>query len=75
MTMPFCKTCRQPIVFVTMSTGAKMPLDPDPFVGGNIFVDEHGIGHVTPDRERPHFASHFSTCKQAALHRKKKAAP
>jgi hypothetical protein len=60
-----CRSCGEPIRFVTMKTGGAMPLDiiPKKF----IQVDERGIGRVVEG-----YISHFVTCPDADRHRKKK---
>jgi hypothetical protein len=54
-----------------MVTGRRMPLDPDPVPNGNITIDADGKGHVGPITDGA-FRSHFSSCPNAAQHRRPK---
>jgi hypothetical protein len=65
-----------------LESGARMPLDPDPVDDGTIkLVDDRGEGRaiVLPVSARdmarsdgvPLYRSHYATCPDAALHRKR----
>lgn len=78
-----CSSCQAPIVWcTTYETGARMPVDPDPVIGGNVRI-------LDPDRNPPlakvtgaaidlfderddgtRYVSHFVTCPNAAEHRR-----
>lgn len=67
-----CKSCGQPIVWALTTKGRRMPIDPEPVAGGNVDVAviagvRHAIG--TAPGEGTH-VSHFSSCPDAARHRK-----
>jgi hypothetical protein len=58
-----CRTCGAKIAWVTFESGKKAPLD---FPGEKrIVVDSDGVAHVYDT-----YVSHFSTCPDAAEHRK-----
>ena len=61
-----CKSCGEPIRFITMKTGGAMPIDirPKKF----IQIDERGIGRVVEG-----YISHFVTCPHADRHRKRRS--
>lgn len=81
-----CKTCGAAIIWLpNNNSGKKAPVDADPVkFGGNIVIEDNGAGghHYRilkkgePTRQGSRHQSHFSTCGQAAGHRKAaKAAP
>lgn len=60
-----CRSCGAQITWATFASGKHTPLD---FPGEKrIVIDEDGIAHVYDT-----FVSHFSTCPDAAEHRRKK---
>lgn len=60
-----CRSCQAPIIWVTSATTKRpMPLDAKP--EKRVVVDEHHVGRVVDA-----YVSHFSTCPNAAQHRKK----
>lgn len=71
-----CRSCKEPIVWVTTRKGKKMPLDPDPVPNGPFIYDgdpeEARVVYIgekdryTGDR----YASHFSTCPNVGEHRR-----
>jgi len=78
--MSECRFCRAPILWVWTERGKAMPLDRDPYEGDDprgLFVIRTEPGKVlaiatTPDAfpDEPHYRSHFSSCPNAAGHRK-----
>lgn len=61
--MAACKSCGAPIVWVKSANGKVMPLDGKP--EKRVIVTDEGIGCVVDT-----YTSHFSTCPNAAEHRK-----
>lgn len=76
-----CNSCGAPIRWVETPTGKRMPLDPEPVVGGNIEIGDDGIARVFGKAEADVRAangdllhkSHFATCPTASQHRQPKA--
>jgi len=77
-----CRTCGDPIRWVIVAaTGSRMPMNPSAIATGNVWVErwDDGIPRVaiaSKDNPVPAHAvllytSHFATCKDAALHRRK----
>jgi len=71
-----CSTCRAPIIWVRTKAGKATPLDATPIADGawQISADGQAIHVATgadmfapPER----YTSHFATCPQAKLHRKR----
>jgi hypothetical protein len=57
-------------------TDKSMPVDVEPVEGGNLVLVPGDPLHVRPpelgdDPDGPRWVSHFATCPNAALHRKK----
>jgi len=68
-----CKTCHRPIRWERTAKGHAIPLDPLPTVDGNLVVEEGIARGVDPLLDSPPwFTSHFATCPQANLHRRKR---
>jgi hypothetical protein len=76
-----CKSCKRPIVWaVSEKTQKKLPLDPEPVLGGNLHMvgeqpQPYGrpaplVRAVEPDELVHRFVSHFATCPQADQWRK-----
>ena len=71
--MSKCRTCKAPILWVTMESGKKNPLDPKAVKGGNIqtLLDretgETTAWVVTADAAVYAHVSHFTTCPDAGL--------
>lgn len=72
--MSSCRTCGADIIWVETPSGRSMPLDAQPTEIGNIEINGDSIRFVKRDRNAttPRYVSHFSTCPDAAKHRKKK---
>lgn len=70
-----CNSCHADIAWVQTTNGKRMPIDPEPVVGGNLVVRER-IGQVPlafytkPDPQTPRYVSHFVTCPQRNKWRK-----
>lgn len=76
-----CRTCAEPIRFVQLATGSKMPVNPKPDDRGNVAARQVGrdlVGRVLRrgDRQIPAghdlYRPHFATCERPA---KPKPAP
>jgi len=68
-----CKSCRQPLIWVSTAKGERMPLNPRMELGGNVEL-LNGVAHVVqPDPTLRRYTSHFSNCPQANGHRKERA--
>lgn len=67
-----CKSCGAPVRWVSTARGAAIPLDPEPRDDGNIILIG-GIAHVASHVacDGPWYVSHFTTCPNAAQHRKR----
>ena len=68
-----CRSCAQPILWARTTSGKAMPVDPDRVPGGNVDLVNQA-GHLTAvvrrGDARPAYVSHFSTCPEAAQHRR-----
>ncbi len=79
-----CRSCKQLIVWTTTKNGKSMPCDVEPSEKGTFFLfrvedridavhefskDDPRCGRAW-DRDQKKHASHFSTCPNAAEHRK-----
>jgi len=60
-----CRSCQADIIWCTSASGRPMPLDAKP--EKRVVVDEHKVGRVVEA-----YVSHFSSCPNAAQHRKTK---
>jgi len=77
-----CKTCGAEIVWVVTEKGKRMPLDADPHADGRFIklrLDPDGskVVHFLSVGEqvantKPTYESHFSTCPEADLHRRRR---
>jgi hypothetical protein len=80
MNLTTCRSCKAPMAWATnVHTGKNVPIDPDPVDNGNLVLVEIVPGAKLQVRyvktyERtgsmPRYVSHFSTCPNAAEHRK-----
>jgi hypothetical protein len=69
-----CRSCHAPIVWGYTINGRRMPLDPEPVVGGNlVLVGQKVRGATAEDAHGTRYVSHFSTCPMASAHRRKGA--
>lgn len=75
-----CKSCDSPIRWATMPTGKANPLDAEPTPDGNIaaYIDAKGDLRARaltrgeePEPPERRGTSHFSTCPNAAAHRRR----
>lgn len=67
-----CSSCGAPVTWCRTEKGKAMPVDPTPTERGNLIVAGTACRVATlfdPPGER--FTSHFSSCPNAAQHRKK----
>jgi len=68
--MSRCRSCGQFITWTTTERGKKMPLDADPYSGGDpssLFVIRSGVAVAVPPDAfpgEPVFQSHLKTCTQ-----------
>ena len=81
-----CSACGSEIVWAVTAKGERMPVDPEPIVGGNLILDLSGSGataRVQTAAEKAEaaaaghvlgtrYVSHFATCPAAARFRKPK---
>ena len=67
----WCRHCSGPILWVTLDTGKRMPVDPEPDDEGTVAAhrDHRGdwVGHVLTADQRTagyeqRFVTHFATC-------------
>lgn len=76
-----CKTCQAPVVWGTLPSGKRMPVDPEPVAGGNVVVVSGNDGPELQVLNRDQVqkrrnlglrarTSHFATCPQAKAHRR-----
>lgn len=76
-----CGSCGAAVVWCETSKGKRMPVDAEPYDGGNVEIVEvrgaaplavvHGdTGMATLDGS-PRYRSHFATCPNADQHRRK----
>lgn len=68
-----CSSCGAPIVWATTVNGKAIPLDPEPTTFGNLVVVD-GIARpprIGDDVPFLQYVSHFATCPNAAVHRKR----
>lgn len=79
--MPFCSTCRRPILWARTELGKPIPIDPAPRPDGNIVLRPIAVGaellaHVLKKGEETgeqRYVSHFATCEHSELHRRRAA--
>jgi hypothetical protein len=64
----YCRSCGKPVLWVETENGRRMPLDYEP---EQRFVLDAHTDPMTA-RMRRTYASHFSTCPNAAQHRKER---
>lgn len=78
MKLAYCRSCDWPIVWVITEKGKNMPVDADPVSAPRGFrLDDQGDETAPraqfiarPDPNERLYVSHFSTCPNAAQHRK-----
>lgn len=73
--MSQCRACEAPILFARTVTGKLMPVDAVPVADGTLILDGATVRHATfSDRDagRPLYVSHFATCTEAPLFRRKR---
>ena len=62
-----CKSCNAEIIWITMESGKKMPIDKDSVVKRIVINDGETKGAI-----RKTGTSHFETCPYANTHRKER---
>lgn len=69
-----CRSCGAAILWATTEKGKAMPLDAEPAENGNINL-VGGVAKVVKPGEMlpgiPLYLSHFATCPNSVMHRKK----
>ena len=78
MKLAACRSCDAPIIWTVTTNGKRMPVDADPIVAARGFrLDDEVEGEAplaiftqTPAADERLFVSHFSTCPNAAQHRR-----
>jgi len=74
-----CSSCGAPIVWATMATGSRMPVDFEPSEGANVVLFDGPSGlmgvvvHGNAFAHKPRHRSHFATCPNADEHRRARA--
>lgn len=74
-----CSSCAAPIVWATMATGERKPVDFEPSEGANVVLFDGPNGvfgvvvHGTAFAHKPRHRSHFATCPHADERRRKLA--
>jgi len=79
MKLAHCRSCHAPIVWTVTANGKRMPVDADPLIASRGFrLDEEDPAQddivatftASPGVGERLYISHFSTCPDAARHRK-----
>ena len=67
-----CRSCGARIEWARTVKNKRIPLDPGEREGGNILVTD-GVAAIVPElqRTRPLRTSHFATCPNADVHRRR----
>lgn len=69
--MSMCKSCGARLLWArSAATGAAIPLNPTPIIGGNLELTDGVARVVKPHPAVKLYVSHFATCAQADAHRK-----
>lgn len=78
MRIDTCSSCKAPIVWAETPTGKLAPFDAEPSWKGRWGLDDRSnppkaakVDSTSPQAS-PGFVSHFSTCPQAAEHRRRR---
>lgn len=74
--MTACRSCGASIFFTrSATTGNPMPMDADPIPSGDYIIEDGRAVYVgtglTLDYGNDRFISHFATCPNAPMHRKR----
>ena len=78
MRLAYCRSCEWPIIWVITEKGKNMPVDADPVIAPRGFrLEDQGEGVppravwcARPEPDEKVYGSHFSSCPNAAQHRK-----
>lgn len=79
-----CSSCGRPIRWaISAVTGSRMPIDPEPAIGGNIRLTDDtpakasvvgaAIDLFDPTDDGTRYVSHFATCPTGDSHRRRTA--
>lgn len=78
-----CHSCEAPILFGRAESGSLIPFDAEPSSAGTwaltwnpttgVLRAEHAAGRLHEFRGRNLFVTHFATCPNADLHRRRQA--
>ena len=80
--MSACRSCDAEVLWARTPQDKAIPIDPEPVEGGNIVLHDpvpgrprtcHFVGRGTPS-DGPRYVSHFTTCPNAAQHRRPRKA-
>jgi hypothetical protein len=75
-----CRSCGKPVVFATMPSGKKAPIERDPVPDGNVVLERDLLGDVharvlkkgeTVAAATPRYRNHFIGCPERELWRKR----
>lgn len=80
--MNTCKSCGAPIMWAETAKGHRIPIDPEPVLGGNILLSHRDVepslpplatvfAHAFENSDEPTYKSHFATCPNASSHRRR----
>lgn len=77
--MSVCRSCGAPIRWVTMDTGSRNPIDPEPSDRGNLDIADPQRAKIVNRAEAEQrraagdelYLSHFASCPHAGRHRRR----
>jgi hypothetical protein len=69
--MSRCRSCNDEVIWVTSAaTGKNIPINPEPVLGGNLFLADGVVTVRQPQPDVLRHVTHFSTCPDANQWRK-----
>ena len=69
--MSACKSCGARVLWArSAATGAAIPAEPHPIIGGNIELVGGLASYRKPSSDVALYTSHFADCPNASAHRK-----
>lgn len=79
MTLARCRSCSAPIFWCVTVNGKRIPIDREPAEDGNVTIERQKTGDLLatvhaasfPPVGAKRWRSHFSSCPQAAQHRRR----